>query len=212
MSNIIDISLPIYPGMIEWPGNKPVSVNQVKSISDSSDSNVSEIFLNLHTGTHIDAPLHFVQDGEAVEQISLEKLIGKAYVAEVKTEAVIDASDLEEINLPEGVSRLLLKTNNSLLWQKEHSEFYEDYIALNASAAAWIVKRRIELVGIDYLSIQKYKDSPETHQILLNNKVLILEGLNLSNVKQGMYKLVCLPLSLTGVEGAPARAVLVNEY
>ena len=164
----------------------------------------------MHTGTHVDAPWHFLENGSTVEQLPIDVLIGQAIVAYLPGVSAVTASDLADLVLPPSKKRLLLRTSNSELWAKGVPEFRKDYVALTADAARWVVDQGVRLIGVDYLSVQRYDDSSITHQILLGANVIILEGLNLTDVQPGPYELVCLPLKLVGSDGAPARAVLVK--
>ncbi|UCF42343.1 MAG: cyclase family protein, partial [Planctomycetota bacterium] len=158
--------------------------------------------------THVDAPRHFIESGSTVEQLPLKVMLGEAFVAYLPEATEITAGVLGGLNLPDGTERLLLRTRNSELWAEETTEFMKDYAALTDDGAQWVVERGIRLVGVDYLSVQCYGDGPLTHQILLEAGVVILESLNLADVKAGWYELICLPLKLVDAEGAPARAVL----
>ena len=178
-------------------------------LEDGDEANVSQLNTDVHIGTHIDAPWHFVANGKTIEQLSLEVLIGKAVVVEMLDVSSVTAKDLEALDLPQDTERLLLRTRNSQLWENEVTEFYKDFVALTSDAAQWIVDRGIRLVGIDYLSVQRFYDSPLTHKILLGAEVIVIEGLNLSGVRSGQYYLTCLPLKLVGAEGSPARAILI---
>ena len=164
---------------------------------------------SVHTGTHVDAPCHFVAGGTSVEQMPLDILMGPAVVVYLPDAEAITAATLESLSLPPGTQRLLLRTRNSHLWQNRVREFQPDFVALTADAAQWVVDRGLRLIGVDYLSVQRFYDGPETHHILLGAAVVVIEGLNLTDVEPGQYQLVCLPLKLEGVEGAPARAVLL---
>ncbi len=208
MPKLIDISVPLQPGIPVWPGNKPFTVTQLLSMKNGADANVTTLATNSHTGTHIDAPLHFVDDAKTTEEIPLEKLIGLCQVVDLQGKTKITAADLEALHLKPGTEKLLFKTDNSRLWNDMTHPFYEDFCALTADAAQWVVDHGIHLVGIDYLSIQLYHDSFETHVILLSNEVVIVEGLDLREVAPGEYRLICLPLKIKGVEGTLARAVL----
>lgn len=209
MSKLIDISVTLQTGLPIWPGNEPMSVVQLEKIKDGSAANVTQFGTNSHTGTHIDAPLHFVDGGKTTLDIPLEKLTGSCQVVDLQGRKKITADDLEGLQLHSGVEKLLFKTDNSRLWENMVDQrFYEDYCALTADAAQWVVDRSIHLVGIDYLSIQLFRDPPDTHVILLSNEVVIVEGLDLRQVSPGSYRLICLPLKIKGVEGALARAVL----
>lgn len=170
--------------------------------------NVSRLDCDVHTGTHVDAPRHVFRDGKSVEQLPLDTLMGPAFVAYLPNAASITARDLARLGLPPRVKRLLLRTSNSNLWARGSRGFCTKYVALTPAASQWVVDQGIQLVGIDYLSIQRFGGSPMTHRVLLKAGVIILEGLNLAKVRPGMYELICLPLKLVDAEGAPARAVL----
>ena len=208
MATIIDISVPLRAGMPVWPDSPGYHLTQFQSMEAGDAWNNSRLDSDVHVGTHIDAPRHFLPKGSTIDALPLEVLIGPAVVVSLPEVEAITRADLERLNLPRGVQRLLFRTRNSRLWTSGETKFRKDFVALTADAAAWIVDRQIRLVGIDYLSIQRFDDSPETHRILLENAVVILEGLNLSRVEPGPYELICLPLNLVGAEGAPARAVL----
>ena len=211
MPKIIDISVPLEVGMPSWPGSPGFQIYRTLTLESGGEANISQLDTDVHIGTHVDAPCHFISGGKAVEQLSLDVLMGPTYVANLPDVTSITAKDLEALNLPEQTSRLLLKTRNSELWQKKVREFQLDFVALTADAAEWLVHRHINLIGVDYLSVQRYGDSSLTHEILLGAGVIILEGLNLSEVTTGVYQLICLPLKLVGADGAPARTVLVKE-
>lgn len=211
MAHLIDISVPLSDELPIWPGSSGFQLERTHRMEDGAVANVSRLACDVHVGTHIDAPRHFVPDGKTVEQLPPNVLMGRARVAYLPnvdkiTEATL--SQLDESGIPE---RLLLRTDNSHLWSTKANEFQEDFTALTADAAQWIVDQGIRLVGIDYLSIQRYHDGPLTHQVLLENEVTILEGLNLSDVKPGDYQLICLPIPLKGAEAAPARAILTAD-
>jgi len=209
---IIDISLPLSSSLPVWPGDPRVVIKRTKDLDEGSMVNNSHLSLCIHSGTHLDAPFHFLKSGATVDQLPLEVLIGPAFVCFIPEVDHITASDLKRIQLPPKIKRILLRTRNSELWTKRVSEFVPDYVALTPDAAEWMVEQKIELIGIDYLSIELYGD-PEsrTHLILLSANVVILEGLNLAGVEPGIYQLICLPLKIPGAEGAPARAVLLEE-
>lgn len=162
----------------------------------------------MHVGTHVDAPLHYLEDGKSLDRLSLDILIGPAVVAYLPELDVITADTLDSIELPDKTKRLLLRTRNSDLMLSQYSDFREDYTALTADAAQWVVDKGIQLIGIDYLSIQCFNDSRLTHEILLKEDVVVLEGLVLCDVDPAEYSLICLPIRLMGADGAPARVVL----
>ncbi len=206
-----DISLPITPGLPVWPGDPPIKLERYRAISKGDSTNISRLSGGVHTGTHVDAPLHVIEGGLSVERLLLEVLIGQARVVELLDVPAITPEDLEALKIPSGTERLLLKTSNSALWAEPHHRFYPDFVALTPESARWLVQKGIRLVGIDYLSVQKFHDSePLTHRLLLGAGVVILEGLNLQSVPPGSYQLICLPLLLVGSDGAPARAVLLG--
>jgi arylformamidase len=209
---ILDISLPVSPDLPVWPGDPQIIVEPYRAQSKGDLSNDSRLACSVHSGTHLDAPSHFIENGATVEQLSLDILIGPAVVVELPMVDLITREVLENIALPADTDRLLFKTRNSSLWSDPHPKFKTDYVALSADAAGWIVHKAIRLVGIDYLSIQPFDDPRSaTHAILLAAGVVIVEGLNLEAVKPGHYQIICLPVKLLGSDGAPVRAVLIEE-
>jgi len=211
LPNIIDISVPLHSGIPTWPGSPGFRLFQTMRMDDGEVANVSQLETDVHIGTHVDAPWHFVAGGKTIEQLSLEVLMGTAVVGYLPEVSAVTPEDLEALALPRQTKRLLLRTRNSQLWANEVSEFQTDFVALTADAAQWVVNQGIQLIGVDYLSVQRYYDSPLTHEILLGAGVVIVEGLNLTDVTPGLYDLVCLPLKLVGSDGAPARAVLIQK-
>ena len=208
---IYDISVGITPDMPAWPDHVPIIVEQFKTIEQGDIANVSRMAGTVHIGTHVDAPSHFIDGAAAIDELSLNVLTGSAYVADLHKANVIDEDVLEVASIPPDTERVLFKTLNSNLWDRGIKEFRTDYAGLNASGAEWLVRRGIKLVGIDYLAVAIYDDVVETHRILLGSGVIVVEGLNLHNVEEGEYGLYCLPLKLVGSDGAPARAILVDE-
>ena len=208
MADILDISVPLKSDMPIWPGSVGIRLTRIKTLEAGDPANNSRLDCDVHTGTHVDAPRHFLKDGSTVDELLLDNLIGPATVAYLPGVRTVTPVELADLRLSLGVKRLLLRTSNSELWSARVTEFRRDYVALNAGAARWVVDQGISLIGVDYLSVQCYEDSPLTHQILLQAGVIILEGLNLAGVKPGSYELICLPIRLVGAEAAPARAVL----
>ena len=206
-SKYIDITFPINKDLPSWPGSIGYSSTFHLSIPKDSN-NLSSINIDNHFGTHLDAPLHFIRGGKTVQELDLDKLIGRVYMAEVFGSKEIGKGQLNEADIPIDCKRLILKTDNQKLWERNNTVFYEDFCALSKDGAQWIVDRGIELIGIDYLSIQRFQDGPETHQILLEHEVVIVESLKLDEVSGGWYDLICLPIKLEGLEGAPARVLL----
>jgi len=207
---IYDVSVGISPQMPVWPGDPPVTLKRVSEIAKGANANVSRLECGVHIGTHVDAPSHFIDGAPDVETLSMKVLNGRAYVVDLPEADVLDAETLEEAGIPPRTRRLLFKTRNSEFWPSEGSEFRTDFVGVDRSGAEWLVKKGVQLVGIDYLSIAPYKQSRPTHRVLLNAGVVVIEGLDLSQVSRGRYTLHCLPLKLMGSDGAPARAILVG--
>lgn len=207
---IYDISLGISSALPTWPGDPKILLEQVSKISEGHASNITKIEMSAHTGTHIDAPYHFIESGMTVDQIPLKVLTGRVYVLHLPDVSLITADILKETTLPPRTRRILFKTRNSDNWVKDNAEFEKDFVALSPDGAQYLVDRNICLVGIDYLSVAPFLDPTPTHEILLKAGVVIVEGLNLSKIKQGRYSFYCLPLKITGAEGAPARAILIG--
>jgi len=209
---IYDISLPITPDMPVWPGDPPVEVVQVVSMDEGSEYNMTHLRLSVHAGTHVDAPHHFLNDRRTVESLPLEILTGPAYVLHLADDvSAITAEVLSCAGIPARTSRLLFRTRNSTLWANNVQTFQTDFVAVTADGADWLASHGIRLVGVDYLSVAPYETSVPTHKILLQAGVVVLEGVNLSQVLPGYYHLYCLPLKLVGSDGAPARAILVAD-
>ncbi len=208
---IHDISLSISPDMPVWPGDPAVVLQQVSSMDAGAHDNVSRLECGVHTGTHVDAPHHFMNDHRTAESLSLDILVGPACVVQVPEDVkVITAETLENASIPAGTVRLLLKTSNSRLWARGEKEFFTGFVAISAEGADWLVRHNVRLVGVDYLSVAPYKQSIPTHRALLGAGVIVVEGMDLSAVLPGIYDLYCLPLKLVGSDGAPARAILVG--
>jgi arylformamidase len=202
---IYDISVPIRPGMIVYEGNPGVHLERVDSIPDGAHANVSRLDLGVHTGTHVDAPLHFIEGAPGSESLELAPLIGPARVVDaMAATADLDGKTLEGLEIPSGAERVLLKTTNGRLWERE--SFSRDFIRLTGDGARYLIRRGVRVIGIDFLSI----GDEEAHRELLGSGVIPVEGLDLRDVEAGDYELVCLPLRLEGSDGAPARAVLVQ--
>ncbi len=168
---------------------------------------VSRLDLDLHTGTHVESALHYVEGGDPIETVSLETLVGPAIVVDLRAADAIGPEELDAAGIPDGTERLLLRTRNSGLLQPGE-DFRRDFVGLTVDGARWIVGRSFRLIGTDYLSIQRFDDEPETHRVLMRAGVAILEGLDLSAVDPGAYRLTCLPIKLESTEAAPARAIL----
>ena len=208
MNRIFDISMPLSADTPVWPGGERFKLSPVKNMRDHG-VNESSICLNVHTGTHLDAPYHFFESGKRAGDIPLEIMVGIAVVIEYHGKSHITPDFLETVRFPAGCTKILFKTRNSSVATRL---FTKDFTAVSAEAAEWIVQKGIRLVGIDYLSIQPI-DEPDnrTHKLLLNNNVAILEGLCLKDVIPGVYTLVALPLKISDAEGVPVRAILIAD-
>lgn len=199
-----DVSVPLETGMPAYPGNPDFELHAVKRIAEGGSSNVSRLVLGTHTGTHVDAPRHFFDDGAAVDALPLDVLVGPARVVSTTHGGGITVEDLAAMA---GAVRVLLKTPNSGLWNSRG--FHRDYAYLTEAAARHLVERGTRLVGIDYLSIEEFKKAgAPAHRVLLSAGTTIVEGLNLAAVEPGEYEMFCLPLRVAGGDGAPARVVL----
>jgi arylformamidase len=205
-----DISLTISPDIPTWPGDPDVVLERISSIENGDEANVTRLSMSVHTGTHVDAPSHFLRRGRTVDKMILKTLTGRAFVLDLSDVDLVTASVLEEAELPPRTRRVLLKTKNSQLWARGEKQFQRDYVGVSQDGAQYLVDRGVQLVGVDYLSVAPYEDTLQTHQILLNAGVVVVEGLDLSSVSDGRYNLYCLPIKLAGCEGAPARAILVG--
>lgn len=202
-----DVSVPLRDGMVTWPGDPECHIKRVHRMEDGAGCNLTHLSLSAHTGTHMDAPRHFVADGLTMEQMPLEAVIGRCRVFELDCEDQITADDLKKLKLMVG-QRVLFKTrNSSRSWGM--NEFDKKFVSIRADAAQYLVEQKVMTVGVDYLSIGGYeKDGVETHQIMLGAGMWVIEGLNLADIKAGYYELICLPLKLEGADGAPCRVVL----
>jgi arylformamidase len=206
VSAFIDISTPLRPGMVAWPGSPNVEAPFFLQLADGDPANATRLSLDVHCGTHVDAPLHQIAGAAPMASMALDDLCGPAVVVEIGDARRIGPAELAAA-VPDGTVRVLLKTSNSRGGVAAEA-FDEQYAAITADGAQWLVDRGVRLVGIDYLSIQRYEDDATTHKILLQAPVIILEGLTLGHVAPGPYELLCLPIAVPELEAAPARAVL----
>lgn len=210
MSRIYDVSLPVRNGGLIYPGNPDIVIEPQQAISRGAGANVSRISFGSHTGTHVDAARHFFDDGQTVDQIELSKLIGPAILISVDDKlSSVTAADLAGYDIGSH-TRVLIRTRNSSY--NTENEFREDYTFLAPDGAEYLVSKGVELVGVDYLSVEQFHSGHHrTHLTLLGKSVVIVEGLNLKGIEPGEYDFICLPLRLEGLDGAPARAVLIDK-
>ncbi|MBI5192580.1 MAG: cyclase family protein [Nitrospirae bacterium] len=234
--HIYDISLTISPELPVWPGDPAVLIERIAKIEDGANANVSMMNMGVHTGTHVDAPFHFLPEGNGVEHLPLDILVGPSFVLDLQQEVdVITSQILEKSNIPADTRRLLIKTRNSRYWNPssyilkgeegtmlipppltgggkgEGGFFQSDFVGITKDGAEFLVSLGIQLIGIDYLSVAPYKQSRPTHEVFLKAGVVVVEGLNLYEIQQGYYTLYCLPLKIAGSDGAPGRAILISE-
>ena len=205
----LDISVALDSELPTWPDSPGVYTELRTAIAQGHDANVTQLSIDVHTGTHVDAPRHFVDGAQTVEDLGLDPFIGAAVVLDTGAATDLTSAVLSEAQIPEGTERLLLRTTNSEQSDIYRAPFDESYAALTLDGAEWLASVGLRLVGIDYLSIQRYTEPPDVHRALLGAGVAILEGIHLAGVKPGRYELICLPLRLVGAEGSPARAILL---
>lgn len=215
MKTYYDISVAIHSDLPVWQGDPPVVIRSAASIERGDIANVSRLEMGAHTGTHVDAPVHFVPGRKGVDQLTLDILMGPAYVADLSYVVhEIHAGDFERANIPENTRRLLCKTSNSNLWSKSPCTFEADFIGISLDGAQWLINHGIELVGVDYLGVERFDsvgNGAPTHHVLLEKEMIIIEGLDLSAISTGSYTLICLPVKIKNSDGAPCRAILITE-
>lgn len=204
-----DITAPIRAAMPVYEGDPPVVLERAASIAAGDSANITRLAFGAHTGTHVDAPVHFIEGAASVDALPLDALIGPATVIDAtRMDSDIDAPALDALAIPPPATRLLFKTPNSALW--DEPRFSPRFIGLLPDAAHALAGRGARLVGIDYLSVAPFRDPAPAHEALLRAGVVILEGLDLRRVDPGDYTLICLPLLIPGADGAPARAILTR--
>ncbi len=208
---IYDVTVRLREAMATYAGEEPGPVLDFHSLmSEGKSANVSALSLGSHTGTHVDSPDHFLSNGVTVEQMPVEYMVGPCYLMEHAGDGHISAADLEAAGIPGGTSRLLVKTKNGRFWDDD--AFHPEFIGLDDDAGPWLVGRGVVLVGIDYMSIERFHSPTHAvHKALLETGAVILEGLDLRRVAPGEYFLVCAPLPVAGADGAPARVFLLNQ-
>lgn len=207
MSDWIDVSVPLRNGMVHWPGDPPFERQLIQDQKKGDVCTVSKLTMGAHTGTHMDAPRHFVKGTQGIDEVPLDAVIGPARVIQIQDRQAIRRAELEQHEI-EARDRVLFKTANSdRLWSKD--EFDEDFIFIAHDAAEYLAERGVRTVGVDYLSVGGFRqDAVETHEALLGADIWVIEGLDLSGIEPGRYELICLPLKIAGSDGSPARAVL----
>ncbi|PYN87365.1 MAG: arylformamidase [Candidatus Rokuibacteriota bacterium] len=200
-----DISLNLSTDTVRWVVAPPLEVHERRRISRGDEVNASALTVSVHAGTHVDAPLHFVPGGVSIDAVPLERFVGPAVVHQVDADRFITEAHVKAIAL-DGARRVLFKTRNSELLKRR--EYDPNFVAFSVEAARALVARRVELVGLDYLSVAHADQQVPVHRAFLDHGVVLLEGVDLSEVAPGRYELICFPLRLRGLDGAPCRAVL----
>jgi arylformamidase len=198
----LDVSVTIRPGMPVYPGTPGVRIERAQSLERGDPANVSRLDLGAHTGTHVDAPVHFLPGSSGADALDLDAFVGPCTVAEVAAGEAIGADEIAALDLPAGCERLLLRTRNSRLWERD--AFTPGFVRLDSGGAEALIERGLRLVGIDYLSV----GDRDAHRALLGRGIGVVEGLDLRAAAPGAYLLVCLPLKIAGCDGAPARVLL----
>jgi arylformamidase len=207
---LYDISLPISESLVVWPGDPPIRITQPYHLDRGDEATVTRLDMGAHTGTHVDAPAHFVPGGSGVDDLDLNVLVGPALVVDAREADALSAAVLETLPIPPGTKRVLFRTRNSDLWARGKREFHNEFVAITGDGARWLIERGVRLVGVDYLSVAPFDAVTPTHRALLHAGVVAIEGLDLSGIGPGAYQLVCLPLKIAGGDGAPARAILIE--
>jgi arylformamidase len=200
----IDVSTSIEPELVVWPGDPNVEVRKIASI-EKDGCNLTHLSISAHTGTHMDASNHYLGDGATIDQIAPERLLGQAKVFVVDGPLITEEL-LADMDIKAGENVIFKTSNSKILWPRH--PFIEQYVHLDEGAAQYLAGQRINLVGIDYLSIGPVHHGEKVHRILLKSEILILEGLLLQNIYAGIYEMICLPLKIKGADGAPARVLL----
>ena len=207
---IHDVSLPISESLVVWPGDPEIQITQPAHLDRGDELTVSRLDMSSHAGTHVDAPAHFVPGGTGVDGLDLELLVGPALVVHALEFDVLSAAALEDLSIPPGTERLLLRTRNSERWARSETDFWTGYVGVTGDGARWLIARGVRLVGIDGLSVAPFDELAAPHRTLLGAGLIVVEGLDLSEIAPGVYQLVCLPLKITGGDGAPARTILID--
>lgn len=200
-----DISLNLSAETVRWVTAPALELHERRRMSRGDPANASALTMSVHSGTHVDAPFHFLPDGAGIDTLPLQRFIGPALVHAVTAERYITAEDVQAIDL-HGLTRVLFKTRNSELLKK--AAYDPDFVAFSVDAARALVARGVELVGLDYLSVAHADEQVPVHRAFLDHGVVLLEGVDLSEIVPGHYELICFPLRLRGLDGAPCRAVL----
>jgi arylformamidase len=212
MPRFIDVTLPVRPGMLTYPGDPVVTIERTSDMRNGDVSNLSAVSMSTHAGTHVDPPIHFVEDGATIDEVPLERLVGEALVVDMRGIGTIGAKELEALALPTSLERLLFLTDWSARWAEPSPAFPATFTCVSVEGARWLIARGIRLVGTDFISIETADDATfPVHRALLGAAIAIVEGLDLRDVPAGRYTLWCLPIKIHEGDGGPARVVLVAD-
>ncbi len=207
-SDWIDVSVTLKTGMLHWPGDPPVVIERMRDMDKGDTVNLSRITMGVHSGTHVDAPIHFLNGAGGIDRIPFDPLVGQARVIAIAAGESIREEDLAGHNVEKG-ERILLRTRNSINQILHRDAFDEGFVYLEEDAAQFLAVRKIKTLGVDYLSVGGYrKNGPAVHRILLEAGIVIIEGLDLAGVQPGRYEMICLPMKILDADGAPARVIL----
>jgi arylformamidase len=209
---MLDVTVAIAPGMLTYPGDPTVRIDRIEDMAAGDVSNLSVVSMSAHTGTHVDAPFHFVAGGDTIDRLPLDVLVGEVFVADMRGVSTIGVAELEAAGAPAGTQRVFFLTDWSARWNERTPAFPERYTAVTQDGARWIVDRGFRMVGTDFISIEGPEDPTfAVHRTLLGAGVVIVEGLDLRDVTPGTYTVWCLPLKLRDGDGGPARVILVAD-
>ncbi len=208
---IYDISLPISESLAVWPGDSPAKITQSSHLARGDRNTVSRLDFGAHIGTHVDAPAHFILNGSGIDTIDLDALVGPVVIVDAQDVELLTSATLESLSIPGDCERILFRTQNSKLWNEGYSTFNREFVAISEDGAKWLVSHGFRLVGIDYLSVAPFNNTGPTHRELLSAGIVVVEGLDLRQIVPGRYQLVCLPLKIVGIDGAPARVILIDD-
>jgi arylformamidase len=203
----VDVSISIHSRMVRWPGDPEIVIERLFDVGRGDPHTLSRVSMGAHTGTHVDAPAHFLEKGPGIDQMPLDVMVSTARILAIRHSEEITADELEGHGIRPGETILFKTANSTRCWK--HNSFVADFVSLSAGAARLLVSSRARLVGIDYLSVGGFKKhGAEVHRILLEAGIWIVEGLDLSEVEPGTYEFLCLPLKILGCDGAPARVLV----
>jgi arylformamidase len=210
--HIIDITAPLDGKGPYWPGSSGYALQAESHVERGDCVTNSTVRMDLHAGTHLDAPAHHLPGGATVDALNLENMVGPVEVVEIPEDVRAITAEVAQAALQGGhPERILFKTRNSGVWELDERQFDPSFVALTFDGASWLAGIGVRLVGVDYLSVQRFGDSDDTHKVLYRAGVVVLEGLNLSDTRPGNYRMVCLPMLLVGAEAAPARVILIQD-